>query len=203
MWNNVSHIIIIFGQLILTAIVGSIKRAYIWCKRFRHRRGYGVHSPLAFEFITQVVYEKAHYYAYERLKSRSDRLVFRIVNYAQPQFALEVGGDALPIELAKPSAEVVRADSADIGRLDEMGEIGFAHISADVANYEKWCEALLPHFGRRSILVIDGIYSDREKREWWRRLINDERTGIAFDLYSAGVVMFDMTRIKQNYIVNY
>ena len=36
--------------------------------RFRYRCGYGVHSPFAFSLITDVIYEKMPYYAYDLLK---------------------------------------------------------------------------------------------------------------------------------------
>ena len=37
---------------------------FVWLLRFRHRRGYGVHSPFAFNFITDVVYQRLPYYKY-------------------------------------------------------------------------------------------------------------------------------------------
>ena len=50
-----------------------LHRIWNWCSRFRHRCGYGVHSPSDFFLITSVVYEKYHYYAYRVLKERGDR----------------------------------------------------------------------------------------------------------------------------------
>ena len=38
-------------------------RSLRWLRRFRKRRGYGIHSPAAFQFVTGVVYEKGEYYA--------------------------------------------------------------------------------------------------------------------------------------------
>ena len=81
------------------------KRIYIWCKRFRYRKGYGVHSPFAFSLITEVIYEKSPYYAYDELRSlrkernsklpgyclRVDKLLFRLVNRFRPESILEVG----------------------------------------------------------------------------------------------------------------
>ena len=73
-----------------------------WCSRFRHRCGYGVHSPSDFFLITSVVYEKYHYYAYRVLKERGfpaylphyrrkvNRLLFRLVNYFRPKSLIEV-----------------------------------------------------------------------------------------------------------------
>ena len=37
-----------------------LHRIWNWCSRFRHRCGYGVHSPSDFFLITSVVYEKYH-----------------------------------------------------------------------------------------------------------------------------------------------
>ena len=39
----------------------------VWLMRIRHRCGYGVHSPFAFRFLTDVVYERTPYYAYSTL----------------------------------------------------------------------------------------------------------------------------------------
>lgn len=88
-----------------------IQSAWIWCKRFRYRRGYGVHSPFAFNLITWVIYEKLPYYAFLDLKEKRrkylksnqcfpdkkyrtekiDRLIFRLVNYFQPSTLLDIG----------------------------------------------------------------------------------------------------------------
>jgi len=86
-------------------------RILIWLLRFRQRKGYGVHSPFAFNLITGVIYEKSPYYDYQYLRGiiRKERknsptlwnrylenrriceLLFRLVNYAQPYTILEIG----------------------------------------------------------------------------------------------------------------
>ena len=43
----------------------ALKRPFIWLYRFRHRCGYGVHSPFAFNLITHVIYETTPYYKYK------------------------------------------------------------------------------------------------------------------------------------------
>ena len=79
------------------------QRIWNWCRRFRYRCGYGVHSPSDFFLITSVVYEDLPYYAYERLKMSSpskslphyrekvNKLLFRLVNYFRPMSLIEVG----------------------------------------------------------------------------------------------------------------
>ena len=45
-------------------------RGWNWCCRFRHRCGYGVHSPSDFFLITFVVYERLAFYAYNLLHAK-------------------------------------------------------------------------------------------------------------------------------------
>ena len=39
----------------------------VWLSRIRKRKGYGVHSPFAFDLVTNVLYNKEKYYAYEEM----------------------------------------------------------------------------------------------------------------------------------------
>ena len=92
----------------------ALKRPFIWLYRFRHRCGYGVHSPFAFNLITHVIYETTPYYKYKELASEQKRLMpqkdrtwgyeslkvkrllFRLVNYAQPVTIVDAGMQAAP-----------------------------------------------------------------------------------------------------------
>ena len=51
----------------MNRILLALKRPFIWLYRFRHRCGYGVHSPFAFNLITHVIYETTPYYKYWEL----------------------------------------------------------------------------------------------------------------------------------------
>lgn len=80
----------------------------------RHRKGYGVHSPFAFNLITKVIEEEFMYYSYSEIEQiRRDRLrgklsgrevklrknisfkrgalLFRLVNRFKPAVTLEIG----------------------------------------------------------------------------------------------------------------
>lgn len=47
----------------------------------RHRRGFGVHSPFAFRFITETLRCRWDYYAYSKLKNGRERLIFRVMAF--------------------------------------------------------------------------------------------------------------------------
>ena len=54
-----------------------------------------------------------------------------------------------------------------------------------------------------SVFVIEGIRYTSRMRAVWRRISRHEKAGITFDLYDLGIIFFDKTRIKQDYIVNF
>ena len=105
-----------------------LPRILRWFRRFRQRRGYGVHSPFAFEWITHVVYlQKAQYYAYAPLAEQHEawqgvlsvkdaRLLFRIANHQRAQRMLVVGQgierEIHYLQAARPSAQIVHLPDA-------------------------------------------------------------------------------------------
>lgn len=92
-----------------------LKKYYIKAiRKLRHRRGYGVHSPFAFNLITKVIEEEFMYYSYgeieqirrERLRGKLSgqdlklrknisfkrgTLLFRLINRFNPDVTLEIG----------------------------------------------------------------------------------------------------------------
>lgn len=72
--------------------------------RLRHNRGFGVQSPSAFFFVTQVLKERLPYYAYkdiDRIAQESGvhskkkcRRLFRIANYLHPKSIIAIGEEA-------------------------------------------------------------------------------------------------------------
>lgn len=203
----------------LTAIPSIVKRAYIWCRRIRHRRGYGVHSPFAFSLLTDVVYERRPYYAYRELDRlqpsgslryprRVCRLLFRLANRFQPRRIVEVGAaDGLTLRyLSAACPEAVCLSVADEGELqrelDSHPQADLLHI-AHTDRYREAFECGIAHAGEQTLLVIEGIYDNRPKREWWQQVVADERTGITFDLYDLGLVFCNRRMNKQHYVVNF
>ncbi|MDE7125030.1 MAG: hypothetical protein K2O12_00915 [Muribaculaceae bacterium] len=86
-----------------------LKRVLHAFGRYRHGRGFGVHSPFAFRFILRTLRERTPFYAYETLSGfrkeikksvrvrrhmmseKHMRMLFRIVNLFEPACVLELG----------------------------------------------------------------------------------------------------------------
>lgn len=71
-----------------------------WLKRLRTTRGFGVHSPFAYHFITEVLTLPHAYYAETRMDSRLLRVAFRTILELQPR-RLAVYAPAVFSQIAK------------------------------------------------------------------------------------------------------
>lgn len=203
-----------------------LKRPFIWLRRFRHRRGYGVHSPFAFNFITNVIYERTPYYKYgELLVSQKEqarqkdcgwdyetgkvkRLLFRVVNYCQPVTIVDAGclsASSLYLKAAKEGADYTAA--ADLSELFlEAGvpvDFLYVHDYRRPEFVEEVFNLCASRSTQRSVFVVEGIRYTPSMMALWKRLVRHERAGITFDLYDLGIVFFDKTKNKQDYIVNF
>ena len=61
----------------------------------------------------------------------------------------------------------------------------------------------MDHVDRKSLLIIQRIKKNKSTVDYWRELVDDERTGVTFDLYYCGIIFFDNKKFKRNYIVNF
>lgn len=203
-----------------------IRRLWNWCKRFRYRCGYGVHSPSDFFLITSVIYETLPYYAYRELektgkgkitpryRKKVNRLLFRLVNYYRPDFLIHVGEgkDEAFRYMCAARTSMKTFDVSEGHRegallalnkiMKERQSVDFLHVG-QTPYYREVMEKMLPYMGKDSCLVVGGIYASKEKEAWWTMLKADERVRVTFDLYDVGILLFDPKRYKQDYIVNF
>lgn len=204
----------------------ALKRPFIWLYRFCHRCGYGVHSPFAFNLITHVIYETTPYYKYKELASEQKRLMpqkdrawgyeslkvkrllFRLVNYAQPATIVDAGMQAassLYLKAAKEGADYTAAADLSELFLESGASVDFLYLH-DYRRpefVEEVFRICADRTAQTSVFVIEGIRYTSRMRAVWRRISRHEKAGITFDLYDLGIIFFDKTRIKQDYIVNF
>lgn len=92
--------------------MGRLRRYRTAFRRYRHSKGFGIHSPFAFRFVLNVLRERNPYYAYSGLAElrhsvivrtrhhlrhpriislKNAKLIFRVVNYFNPRQVLQIG----------------------------------------------------------------------------------------------------------------
>lgn len=182
---------------------------WVWLKRFRKRRGYGVHSPFAFNFITTVIYQKGVYYNYSKIKSlpkdkiesdRLCRLLFRLVNYQQPKNILY----SSPKESLKELFAWAKSDVKVFNVHLAKAQYDFVYlVPTEKQLKEKDIETIFEQITSKSILVIYGVGYSSASKGFWKTIISHPNSGISFDLYDFGILFFDKEKNKQDYVVNF
>lgn len=175
-----------------------IQQAWIWLRRIRHSRGFGIQSPSDYSFVRYVINEHWPYYAYESLgaadnwrRKKLGRLYFRLANYLQPSIVIDLTGVEEYIRTACPKAKIL----TQTDELKENTTIDLAIVPIQT-EYQK----LFSLCGDKSVVVFENIY---EQQALWHCIEYSAMTSVTFDLYYCGVVFFDKKRSKQNYIVNF
>ena len=168
------------------------RHGFVWLKRIGHCRGFGIQSPTDYRLVRYVINEHWPYYQYETLGDGDEWLTrklgllyFRIANWRQPHM-IESEGFQQYLQAGCWRAKF--GDSTELIRLTLEGD------------YRSRLASIYNNVEENTVLIVETI---RKNRTFWREIVNDERTGVTFDLYYCGIVMFDKKRHKQNYIINF
>lgn len=201
--------------------MGVIRRRWIWLKRFRHRRGYGVHSPFAFDFLTNVVYERGEYYAYRALREqyfspaywwnghtvKCRKFLLRLANYVHPSVIRIYGHAGKDMEdymrAGCPSALLLHEDMGGEAALPSGGgRDELFYVGAGVPP-RHWMSLAGQVPTEHSVCLLCGIHGSAEARCHWERVKCHPRVSVSFDLYDYGILFFDSSKQNQHYIVNF
>ena len=165
---------------------------FVRIRRIGHCRGFGIQSPADYWLVRYVINEHWPYYQYDLLGEHDDwltrklgRLYFRLANWRQPE-----------VITATSYQQYLQAGcrKSVFGQGNQL-----IHIQMD----DRWREQLDSLYNKvndQTVLILEGICHNKEA---WHDVVADERTGVTFDLYYCGVVLFDKKRTKQHYIINF
>lgn len=187
-----------------------LKKPLIWIKRFRKRRGYNVHSPFAFNFITSVLYQRGVYYRYSDIDKlgRSGyettkilKLIFRLVNFIQPKTIYYKSNNSTIPRVMKWA----KSDICCNTEISDCNQLDFVYLSCNkhIEEVEKIIEQVWPKLHSNSMFVLSGIGYSKALYDLWSNCIERDSAGISFDLYDMGILFFDQSKNKQDYIVNF
>ena len=179
----------------MSLVMRKFRLPWIWLRRFRKRRGYGVHSPFAYQFLQQVVFERLPFYAQKGLdkklnwcekarKKKVCHLLFRLSNYVQPESLYMPQGAGMEYEYLQAGCKRAQLQTA----LKHKGKTLCLLKSPD--------EDVCKYLDEESVLVLDNLH---RHKKWFATL----PAIVTFDLYDIGIAFFNPKHNKQHYIINF
>ena len=201
-------------------IYNKVWRPIVRLLRFRHRCGYGIHSPFAWAKVTGVIYERGLYYAYAPLLTahpmgggRHDgmtlgdlRLLFRLSNDTHPRRGHIViqKGRAAPAAYLRSGCKSCQWTTADSAKptLPAAEALDFVYLDAPEA-WPVLARQAVEQLSDGGALVIRGIHRKAADRAAWRRLQAQQQVRVTFDLYEFGLVYVEQRLNKEDYLISY
>lgn len=190
------------------------RRLCRWLLRWRHRCGYGIHSPFAFQFVTGVIYETTPYYAYSSLSSTLtahtfygaayDRqsgmlekdlcLLFRLANFCHPHRMVLWGNVGQAAQYLH--APGLRRDAApSLVTLFYADSPFDLHLPSPDADDEALTDG--------SMVIVRNIHQDERTEKVWNQLKSRSDVTLTFDIGRLGMALRNDKLNKQDYIVAY
>lgn len=197
--------------MFVKALKYRVKWVWNWIHRMGYSRGFGVQSPSAYSFIRYVLTEHYPYYAYDELKMRfksSDhatkkkgRLYFRLANYAQASHWFDYHSAEQPYAAyVHEGCRKTVFQAIDGKTIPNAFRIARLSMTED---YQAVYEALCKVATDDSILILEGINDNKDTKAFWKRVQESQKATRTYDLFLCGIIVFDTSKHKHHYIVNF
>lgn len=187
-------------------------------KRLPYRNGFGVHSPFAYEFLMQVAYERAAFYAFPALQRRYPtphtlkgkrllkcrQFLFRLANFIRPHTIRICGtlSEAAHDYLlaACLNARITHETNLPLRPAKPQNEL--VVIASDTRPSLALSIAANPATPKSACLFC-GIYASKQNLAAWQHAASTPPAAVTFDLHHFGLIFYDHTKPIQHYIINF
>ena len=197
--------------MFVKALKYRVKWIWNWIHRMGYSRGFGVQSPSAYSFIRYVLTEHYPYYAYDELKMRfksfdhatkkKGRLYFRLANYAQASHWFDYHSAEQPYAAyVHEGCQKTVFQAIDGKTIPNAFRIARLSMTED---YQAVYEALYKVATDDSILILEGINDNKDTKAFWKRVQESQKATRTYDLFLCGIIVFDTSKHKHHYIVNF
>lgn len=197
--------------MFVKALKYRVKWIWNWIHRMGYSRGFGVQSPSAYSFIRYVLTEHYPYYAYDELKMRfksfdhatkkKGRLYFRLANYAQASHWFDYHSAEQPYAAyVHEGCRKTIFQTIDSKTIPNAFRIARLSMTED---YQVVYEALCKVATDDSILILEGINDNKDTKAFWKRVQESQKATRTYDLFLCGIIVFDTSKHKHHYIVNF
>lgn len=177
--------------------------------RFRHKRGFGVHSPFMFNFILNVIRDRRHTFVYpegvERQKGighrerRFYRLLFRMAVFLKVRSVVCFTQKREMLDLYLQNAG--SAGQVEYNCLEAVGNADMVYVGRECRTLLKGRDKELGEMagGRKQCIVTSDIHKNRFNASLWRLLAG--KANVRVDMMWYGVLLFDEKLQKGSYHV--
>lgn len=197
--------------MFVKALKYRVKWIWNWIHRMGYSRGFGVQSPSAYSFIRYVLTEHYPYYAYDELKMRfksfdhatkkKGRLYFRLANYAQASHWFDYHSAEQPYAAyVHEGCRKTVFQAIDGKTIPNAFRIARLSMTED---YQAVYEALCKVATDDSILILEGINDNKDTKAFWKRVQESQKATRTYDLFLCGIIVFDTSKHKHHYMVNF
>ena len=156
-----------------------------WIKRQRSSRGFGIHSPFAYDFVINVLRERCLYYAYSNIEGHDNRLIYRIALHLHPSEVC-CGG-------------MIYDFKNDIPVCDSRSDRFPFYIISKSAGLSSFT-LISPQY----VAVFIGIDNDKELKDRFEDMKNDlHGYGMAFYNPHRAVIVADKNLPRQDFRINF
>lgn len=181
--------------------------------RLHKAGGFGIQSPTDFSFANDVINGKGEYYAYEELAragkglegEKTNKMLFRLCNFIQPDIIItykdtdktattymhEACRHAQCICMTETNATI----AAQIENKKALIHFSSIASAEEIDNAMRQMPAMI---AEGSALIVENI-DDKEKKNIWKKLKQQDCTHKTFDLYDIGIVLTGKDAIKKHY----
>lgn len=188
----------------------TLRRTLRWLHRFRHRKGYGIHSPFAFDFVTGTIYGRDgdrklplpcgnESDARTNLRPKDLRLLVRLARYQSPATCCVWGWGR-----ESAPARALRIGSPDTHYIYRDRDKAPAPADMVVAapGWEREAHALPPALNAGGMLVVCPLDTSARLRAW-AAVQQHTQAVVTFDLADFGIAFNNPKLQRQHYVINY
>lgn len=181
--------------------------------RLHKAGGFGIQSPTDFSFANDVINGKGEYYAYEELAragkglegEKTNKMLFRLCNFIQPDIIItykdtDKTATAYLHEACRHAQCICMTEAnatIDAQIENKKALIHFSSIASaeEIDNAMRQMPAMI---AEGSALIVENI-DDKEKKNIWKKLKQQDCTHKTFDLYDIGIALTGKDAIKKHY----
>lgn len=163
-------------------------------------------------------------------ENKTHRLLFKIVNYFNLKKILELGGglgihtlymtaaasdiECLSVELTPSKYNQAQMLYNEWNRnitqseekfppINEKKDCIFVNLKNYNASHNELIVYLLSLVHKDSVIIIDGIRTNRKLQTLWKMLIQQQDVIVSLDLFHLGILFFDKKYYKRNYKLSF